>query len=515
MKKEQIVSVLDRHVEDYLNNIAIELEKSHDQWFDNFGFPIFGETSKESHEQLYFQSYLESYTRQMINGVLRELLEEEFYDEITWPEFEFKGIYNGYTNIESEREFGFEFIDRSTKVGYRYSFFHLDEIDGLLSKGNVDRIVLVIWENKDEIIGFSYDDERVKVILLCDLFHEFFYELGEEIINTMYDLFTSRIKAAVERANAMISLTTLPGFTPSYLFRSRNGIIDNLRKEVELLSCFSVNNPVYKYTEVNSKQLINTYQLPQYFLANKLEYAFVGTSDYAKSYLTSEYLYHYFKSNPMFDFTPIVSGYLKSIEQLLHAICASYFSANNIQRDFSDYTLSKYITDIRRERVFRKELVSAKSFVIGCLNSYRAESRNNLFHIDYLNSWDRVEQIRANTLFLYVVLLGSIDPALLKNDPSVLGILNIEYDRLFFVLEGQDTSCYSIEVDGKIHTGMRKEPRCKGLIFNSYGLIMNEITFTKFDYDHYETIIISRTNIPSEIWLTDLSGDKKRRVWPT
>ena len=146
----------------------------------------------------------------------------------------------------------------------------------------------------------------------------------------------------------------------------------------------------------------------------------------------------------MFDYTPIVSGYLKSIEQLLHALCKSYIDKHNIQRDLSDYTFGKYVTDFKRDRIFRRELVPAKSIIIACLNSYRAESRNNLFHKDYFNSWDRVEQIRANTIFLYVALLGAVDPALIESDPGVLSILNIEYDQMFSIIYESADHYYSL-----------------------------------------------------------------------
>ena len=179
--------ILNRNVDAFLNNIAIELEEPHDRLFEDFGFPIFGETAKESHEQVYFQSYLESYTRRMINCILKDFIDEEVYDKYSWPEFEYKGIYNGYTNIECEKEFGFEFINLVTKVGYRYSYFQFAEIDELLAKGNVEKIVLVEWENKDEIIGFSYGDERAQVILLWDLFRELFWDLDEEEINDTYE----------------------------------------------------------------------------------------------------------------------------------------------------------------------------------------------------------------------------------------------------------------------------------------------------------------------------------------
>ena len=333
METSKFTEIVNNNIDAFLNNIAIELEEAHDRLFEDFGFPIFGETAKESHEQVYFQSYLESYTRQMINWILKDYIDEEVYDRYKWPELEFNGIYKGYTNIECEKEFGFEFINLDTKVGYRYARFQFDEIDELLAKGNVEKIVLVEWENKDEIISYSYGDERVQVILLWDLFKELFWDLDEEEINVMYDMFTEKVTAAVERANSMISLTTLPGFTPSYLYKNRKKTIDDMRKEVSQLSCFLVNDVNFKQIEENSKQLISTYKLSQYYLQNRYENAFVGTSDYAKSFLTSEYLYRYFKGNPMFDYTPIVSGYLKSIEQLLFVILSSYYRSNGIYKE--------------------------------------------------------------------------------------------------------------------------------------------------------------------------------------
>lgn len=515
MKENQLRALLDKHIDTFISNIAIELEKSHDKWFDGFGFPMFGETSKQYHEQVYFQSYLESYTRQLINGILKEILEEEFAADISWPEFEYVGIYKGYSNIECEQEFGFQFIDRSEKVGYRYTFFHNDEIDGLLSKGKVESITLVIWQNKDEIIGFEYGDERVRVILLWDLFQELFWGLEENEISTMYNLFITKVTKAVERAQSMISLTTLPGFTPSYLYRTRNQTIEELAEDVGALSCFTVNNDNFKQNEYNSKQLIETFRLADLFLKNRFEKVFVGTSDFAKSYLTSEYLYRYFKDNPMFDYTPIVSGYLKSIEQLLHVICESYFKLKNIPKDFSGYTLSAYITDIKRERIFKRELLPVKNVIIGCLNSYRSESRNNLFHKDYFNSWDKVEEIRTNTIFLYVALLGAVESYIIASDPTVLGVLNVEYDQMFSTVDKQKDVLFSLIIGGKEYSEMRKEPRDRGLMFDKSGLITNTISFKKYDYDHEESVEVSRFNMPSTIWITDSSGNKISQLWPT
>lgn len=47
MDENRMKEIIDQQLDIYINNIARELEKSHDRWFDSYGFPIFGETSKE------------------------------------------------------------------------------------------------------------------------------------------------------------------------------------------------------------------------------------------------------------------------------------------------------------------------------------------------------------------------------------------------------------------------------------------------------------------------------------
>ena len=230
--------VLEEHVKEFKNNILLELEKSHDLWFEDFGFPIFGSTSKDYHEQVYFQSYLESYCRKLINGFLKEIIQSECKGTYYWPEFEYDGIYNGYTNIEYENEFDFEFIDRQSRIGYRYTYFNYDEIDSLLSKGNVNSICLVIWKHKNDLVCTEFDDNRVKVILVWELFQELFYELKPEDITLFYNAFVTTITESIEWAHSIISLVTIPGFTSLYLHKNRTKLIKDLEKKVQELTCF-------------------------------------------------------------------------------------------------------------------------------------------------------------------------------------------------------------------------------------------------------------------------------------
>lgn len=514
MKNTKLLAILNKHVNEFINNIKIELESPHDSWFDNFGFPIFSTTSKDFHEQIYFQSYLESYSRKMINSVLKELFDEDVEYKIVWPEFEYKGFYTGYLNSEYEQEFKFEFIDCDNRIGYRYSTFSVQEIDRLCSQGNVDSIVLILWEKEDEAICFGYDDNRIKVILLWELFEELFSELSIDEVRNMYDTFVDGIKKAIEEACSIISLTTLPGFTPSYIHKNRAAVLNAFVKDIKSLSCFFVKNKNYKSIEERSKQLIESYHLPEYFLKNRMEYAFVGDSLYAKSFLTSEYLFRYFVKNPLFDYTPIVSGYIKSIEQLLHAICVSFRNSQKQYFNMSSYTLGSYIYYLKENvTILRSEMQSVINIIVDCLESYRVESRNHLFHKDYFKNWERVITIRNNTLFLYVALLGSAEHALLSRNSSVLGILDEDYDLLFMALDSENAQRYSITINDIEYHDLEKTPRNEGISYDANGLIVNVLSFQKKECDGYSEILLSRNNMPAEVWTEDIYNNKIRQIW--
>ena len=64
------------------------------------------------------------------------------------------------------------------------------------------------------------------------------------------------------------------------------------------------------------------------FYKEKRYLALCGKEDFAHSFITSEYLYQTLRGNNEFDYTAIVSGYLKSVEQLLFRI--EKFLLNNL-----------------------------------------------------------------------------------------------------------------------------------------------------------------------------------------
>ena len=61
--------------------------------------------------------------------------------------------------------------------------------------------------------------------------------------------------------------------------------------------------------------------LCEYFDVDKKFYkALLGNKGFAKCFITAEYLYTVFKNNAQFDYTAIVSSYLKAVEQLTYCV---------------------------------------------------------------------------------------------------------------------------------------------------------------------------------------------------
>ena len=110
--------------------------------------------------------------------------------------------------------------------------------------------------------------------------------------------------------------------------------------------------------------------------------------------------------------------------------------------------------------------------------------------------------------------MGAVNDTLIIENDTLLGSLNVEYDRLFQILDAQAEQNYTFILNGTEYLEMAKQPRYKGLIFDRNGLITNSIHFKKFNYDHYEEVEISRKNMPSEIWIAGPFRKKGEKIWP-
>ena len=160
---------------------------------------------------------------------------------------------------------------------------------------------------------------------------------------------------------------------------------------------------------------------------NKKRYKILfGNRSFAKSYLTSEWLFKKYVMLPEMDNTFIVSGYLKSVEQLLWDILkikginrlirtsnnsdASIDGSDDIDVTLGNiqYFLSDYDNRDLFDKSFKKNQRAVSCYFRNQLGRWRNYYRNGYFHKDNLQDIKLVEIIRNQTIYLYFLILGSL-----------------------------------------------------------------------------------------------------------
>lgn len=201
-------------------------------------------------------------------------------------------------------------------------------LDIMMNQFDLSEIVgIQLWESdemKEEIYGdnefFKSKDYKLRNIYMRDFF-------AECIDESVYDYFLEQIERYYDELNDQAAIKVIPVLSSMYLPRFYNKVEkeilkidyqsiayqflrnepedDNMkwkRQFIERWSVRNIKNIEKKYiTELNYKIMLSEYP-------------------FAKSFATSEWLYYSIDNNGEFDFTSIVTGYLKSIEQILYYI---------------------------------------------------------------------------------------------------------------------------------------------------------------------------------------------------
>ena len=183
-----------------------------------------------------------------------------------------------------------------------------------------------------------------------------------------------------------------------------------------------------------------------YLNQEKFKYM-LSSEDFAESFISSEWHYSIGKAANTLDKTPIVAGYLKSVEQLLFKILCQYRDTGktikmiNANEFISFSTENEFIIDkslgslIGFVKHYHKEIFEVSSFVswkiINELTDWRINYRNDHFHQDNVYSLDIVEAIRNKALYLYFLLLGGMrtNKLIVKNKYEESEDLSLSLDR--------------------------------------------------------------------------------------
>ncbi len=157
------------------------------------------------------------------------------------------------------------------------------------------------------------------------------------------------------------------------------------------------------------------------YLDRGLWRAMIGKSNFAVSFITSEWFYTMYQLTENLDLTNIVAGYLKSIEQLLFAIVKlsegtgitikskgrEIVQFNEENTDIVDTTLGALEQVIEHNGHILDVNKYAREHLVETIDNWRDKQRNGYFHKHNIHNIEKVDEIREKALQLYFLILGS------------------------------------------------------------------------------------------------------------
>lgn len=408
-------------------------------------FPILNIASDNFYIYQKYEKTLQSDIRNyLINPILEELLNERGY-EIESPLESMRNCVDfRNSDIEEYNLYPFQFIieKENSRIGVRYTeLYDLDDGDDvfreLLKDFRIDKVIILHFSKDMNIASNSYS----KII---DISHYSIKNFLDEFINeNIYQYFLTTLTNAIGDMQELIGFDVIPRLNMSNLAKVRLDLRENLQ---------NVNLKVLSYN--SPKKFNNLEECDLDIINSNLEKGkaevLLGKSDFAKSYLTSEYLYKVLVDNSNFDYTSVVAGYLKTIEQFLYWLLEYQMDIDGSEKwinrgkkivyenknkkspkeeevrknpknkghyqvlvtrenlKFMDVSLGSLIWYIYDNKDCWKISSQGQDLLKELLDDYKNSVRNGYFHKHNLEDIEEVKRIRNNTIYLLCFLIGSL-----------------------------------------------------------------------------------------------------------
>lgn len=532
MNNERHINCCDIY-EDVLDKYSKSLIRFRNAWRKHKwkDMDLFQYTSTDFYFYRYTIDRLEKSTGELLNEILCRMLER--YDV-------------QYEKLE-RTIFSFVLFEDDKKIGYICRDSLID--NEVLNTYNIDeaRIILTLNEEYgyhavERDNGFFEDKGiRCRYIIVAEFFNMYFD-------SREYESFCKYIKKYTCITNDIV------GFKPISFLSSMNLANQRIHEEKILLDMKYVD---YKYHHLNGGEIgdhisdIAKKKMIDNYVGKKLYYSMLGNNEYAKSFITSEWLYYSLKEKKNFDYTAVISGYLKSIEQLLETIAKVNIDNNCIIEIHSKKLKKAYTNNIKVYDKYRRERclnINDKGWVVcdtdhpyidytseqneyknssigvyeyflrvnnhifvepntsNCIadliSCFRDECRNEFFHIHNLNDWNVVEKVRLNAIYLYFVLLGGI--VIPDNKMSELGIIKKDkFDELCGIIN--EFVNYSPEFIFEYESGQKENV--------IYDILNNTSGFSDNGIEHYDSLcffVVDEFSIESYVKLDNGILDEQR-----
>ena len=453
------------------------------------------------------EAFLEGCTRVfLLNPIIDKLLylhsiTHEWYNDSTFSNY-------SITNREFELSAFLEFVILvdEKRIGFRYTrnsycgsetmalnkpslYTHgQNKLPGFKKFNTVDEIYVIDWSGISDVdlatihICPPGATSISKDITVSQFFNQFFSD-------SECKLFMKIATDAVNTARKIIALEAVPQLLSNNMLIFKDMALKEFSKEkiTNLGSQFRNQGKTVFNSGLSTDDIES---INKRFFDEGYRYSLIGNSDFAKSYITSEYLFQTINKDLGIDYTSVVTGYLKSIEQLLYILYDSAFDGqrgmeywdkcnkteefdiSNPRYRYDPYSPEKYQL---QEKYYHKKKVgknapeigslirflryfspmwgiseTGKEYICSCLNDFRTYCRNHHFHKENIDKtkYNIIEQIRNNTQVCLYYLLGGF--CFLDHTRSVydqLGVKNYEFDHLYREIQQRRQHLFQVETD--------------------------------------------------------------------
>lgn len=464
------------------------------------------------------------------------------------------GDEKGRLNYEDNREIWSIIFENKEKeiVALKISTQNLERFkeDDLLGKHGISRVQLIslrdtnLFLKKSAISKFEScsDGELLEIYELENYFTDMF---GSEV----WEYYILQVKGIIQRVKQEV------GFTVNGELNSKNlSYLKSTLKEI-----FRENEEI---------------KLLDFFFNKKIYSALCGDEDFAKSFLTAEHLYRQANANSTIDYSIILTGYLKSLEQLLYLLVKKTMeisredlwitcsNSTNLNKGNGNFRKKNRIINRKSkgrwqvklipecERYFEVSMGSlvycltdnAKAWRVSQSNiekirerllNYAKKRRNKYFHKENLYDLSEVKEIRNETIKLLVLILGSYSISdSIEGDLKLLGARDFGFVEFYnkFIASSGNLNYKLVFRDGKEQTVLlsssisNREER----VYDKNGMLLSKLTFIKtkgfvssinFGYQNFEEkaiqqdfITIDKDNYPLEVYQYDICAKDWKRI---
>lgn len=431
-------------------------------------FPLFSIASDNFYIYQKYERVLQSDVRNyLINPILEELLNNCGYK--VESQLDKLRKHSGYNNDKIEHysicPFQFVFTKNNLRYGVRYTnLYDTDDIvKDLITNFQIDKVIILHFSDEQD---FELNQYR-ELINISDYSIKMFFD--EFINDNLYNYFLTTLEEVIEEMQKLIGFDTIPSINISNV----TGVKLDLRETIKNIDFQLLTyNSSKEFDSLSRNDLSNICSN----LDNGKAQVMVGESDFAQSYITSEYLYQVlvdkFNNNKLeykFDYTSVVAGYLKTIEQFLYKLLCYQMDYDRSEKWIKRG--KKYVYRNKKREYPRKEEVrenpknkgiyqvlvtrnnlkfmdislgsliwyvydnencwnlsdQGKELLKTLLFDYKDSVRNGYFHKHNLEDIEEVKRIRDNTLYLLCFIIGSLKDF----DISKFGILDFSFNDFY------------------------------------------------------------------------------------